>query len=56
MSGNKAVKTGMVVLLLSLLASGMTGCGVKNDLMTPSGHQTPPNQNDPSKPPSPIGQ
>lgn len=52
MTAKKVITAGFGVLLLSLL----TACGVKNDLMTPSGHQTPAGQNDPSKPPNPIGQ
>lgn len=50
------VKKTLSVCLGALLLSLLAACGVKNDLMTPSGHQTPAGQNDPSKPPSPIGQ
>lgn len=37
------------VMLLSLAA-----CGIKSDLVTPSGHKTPTDQTDPSKPQKPI--
>jgi hypothetical protein len=39
-----------LALALPLLAGG---CGVKTDLLTPSGKETPKNQKDPSKPPNP---
>ena len=44
-------KTILFAAVIALLA----GCGVKNDLVKPNGDQTPKNQNDPSKPPYPIG-
>ena len=37
-------------IVVPLLAGG---CGVKTDLMTPSGKTTPKDQKDPSKPPNP---
>lgn len=48
----KWCKTLSVVLLVSLAAA----CGVKNDLVPPSGQKPLPGQSDPSKPPAPIGQ
>jgi hypothetical protein len=41
-----------LVALLSLMAAS---CGVKNELAKPDGTATPKNQNDPSRPPYPIG-
>ncbi|MEJ1967588.1 MAG: lipoprotein [Rhizomicrobium sp.] len=34
-----------------LLALGVTGCGVKSDLLLPNGKPTPKTEKDPSKPP-----
>ena len=42
-----------LLLALPLLAGA---CGVKTDLVTPAGKETPKNQKDPSKPPNPNGQ
>ncbi len=33
----------------------LAACGVKTDLVTPSGKKTKDEQNDPSKPPHPLG-
>jgi predicted small lipoprotein YifL len=44
------------LLLLLALALPLAGCGTKNDLLKPDGKSTPSSQQDPSKPPSPIGQ
>jgi len=43
------------VLMLTLLSLALAACGVKSDLVMPNGKPTPPNQQDPSKPPQPIG-
>ena len=42
----------IVLLTLSLLVAS---CGVKNDLVKPSGQPTSKDETDPSKPPYPIG-
>jgi hypothetical protein len=39
------------IALLMVLALGVAGCGVKNDLVTPDGKPTPKGEKDPSKPP-----
>ncbi len=41
-----------LLLLASLL---LAACGVKSDLETPNGNPTPADQQDPSKPPHPLG-
>jgi hypothetical protein len=41
-----------LILLASLL---LASCGVKSDLSMPNGKPTPSDQQDPSKPPKPIG-
>ena len=43
--------------LLLIVALGMivAACGVKSDLMKPDGTATSKTQNDPSKPPYPLG-
>jgi hypothetical protein len=41
-----------VIIALSLLAAS---CGVKNELVKPNGQPTPHTENDPSKPPYPLG-
>jgi uncharacterized protein YceK len=46
------MKQTVILLALALL---MSGCGVKNDLIKPSGQATPRDQHDPSKPPYPVG-
>ena len=43
------------ILPLLLLAVTLTACGVKSDLMKPNGTPTPKTENDPSKPPVPLG-
>jgi predicted small lipoprotein YifL len=43
------------LLLIALLAMGLAACGVKNDLTKPNGQATQKDQNDPSKPPYPLG-
>ena len=43
------------LLILAALSVMVAGCGVKNDLMKPSGQPTPRDQKDPSKPPYPLG-
>jgi len=43
------------LLLIALLAIAVTACGVKNDLMKPNGQATQKDENDPSKPPYPLG-
>jgi len=42
-------------LLIALAALLLAGCGVKNDLVKPSGQATPRDEHDPSKPPYPMG-
>lgn len=42
--------------LLLLAALFLASCGTKSDLETPSGKSTPANEQDPSKPPHPLGQ
>ena len=42
-------------LILAALSVMVAGCGVKNDLMKPSGQPTPKTEHDPSKPPYPLG-
>lgn len=41
-----------LILLASLL---LASCGVKSDLDMPNGKPTPSDEQDPSKPPHPIG-
>ena len=41
-------------LLIALLF--VAACGTKNDLDTPSGKPTPAHEQDPSKPPHPLGE
>ncbi|MGN6516817.1 MAG: hypothetical protein ACTHLR_13370 [Rhizomicrobium sp.] len=43
------------LLLILGLCIAVPACGVKNDLITPSGKETPKGQKDPSRPPQPIG-
>jgi predicted small lipoprotein YifL len=38
--------------LTLLVALGVAGCGVKNDLVMPDGKPTPKGEKDPSKPPA----
>jgi predicted small lipoprotein YifL len=44
----------LVLLLLAFVA--LAACGIKSDLSRPDGKPTPADQQDPSKPPHPIGQ
>lgn len=46
------MKRVLMIALLSLLAAA---CGVKNDLVKPNGQSTQKDENDPSKPPYPLG-
>lgn len=48
--------TVLKVALLTVLLAAAAACGVKNELQTPSGKETPHGQTNPSTPPSPIGQ
>ena len=43
------------VLTLLALSLVLASCGIKSDLVTPSGDSTPKGQQDPSKPPQPVG-
>ena len=43
------------LLLVALLAMAVAACGVKNDLAKPNGQATQKDENDPSKPPYPLG-
>jgi len=42
------------LITLAVLVA-VAGCGVKSDLAPPDGKPAPKSQQDPSKPPSPIG-
>jgi hypothetical protein len=42
----------LIAVALSLLVAA---CGVKNDLVKPNGQATQKDENDPSKPPYPLG-
>ena len=43
------------LLLVTMLALAVAACGVKNDLVKPNGQTTSKDQQDPSKPPFPLG-
>ena len=43
------------LFLVVLLALTAASCGVKSDLVKPDGTATSKTQNDPSKPPYPLG-
>ena len=43
------------LIILAALAVALTGCGVKNDLVKPNGQATSRDENNPSKPPYPLG-
>jgi hypothetical protein len=43
------------LLLIVALGFTVSACGVKSDLMKPDGTVTSKTQNDPSKPPFPLG-
>ena len=43
------------ILLVVLFGLTLAACGVKSDLAKPDGSLTPKTQNDPSKPPYPLG-
>ena len=43
------------LLIFVALAFAVTACGVKNDLVKPNGQPTQKDENDPSKPPYPLG-
>ena len=44
-----------LILSVALLALMVASCGVKNDLMKPDGTTTPKTDDDPSRPPYPLG-
>jgi hypothetical protein len=44
---------GLIAIALALLVAA---CGVKNDLEIPAGTPQVENENDPSRPPQPLGQ
>jgi hypothetical protein len=46
------MKQVLMIMALSLLVAA---CGVKNDLVKPNGQPTQKDENDPSKPPYPLG-
>jgi len=48
------MKIARLVLVLAVLICA-AGCGVKSDLVTPDNKPTQKGQNDPSRPPLPIG-
>ena len=43
------------IFALVALSLVLASCGVKTDLLLPDGKPTPKDQNDPSKPPHPLG-
>ena len=43
------------LVAVTVLALAVASCGVKNDLVKPNGQATSKDDNDPSKPPYPIG-
>ena len=43
------------LILLAALAAVLSGCGVKNELIKPNGQSTSRDENNPSKPPYPLG-
>ncbi len=43
------------ILVMLGIALALTACGVKSDLTRPNGQPNPPDTQDPSKPPQPIG-
>ena len=43
------------LLILAAVAMALTACGVKNDLIKPNGQSTSRDDNNPSKPPYPLG-
>jgi len=43
------------IFLALLFALALCSCGVKSDLAKPDGTLTPKTENDPSKPPYPLG-
>ena len=47
---------GKIVAVLIVASLALSACGVKSDLVRPDGKTTAKGQNDPSRPPQPIGQ
>jgi len=43
------------VLMLIAISLALAACGVKSDLVMPNGKPTPKSQQDPSRPPQPVG-
>ena len=43
------------LIILAAVAIALAGCGVKNDLVKPNGQATPRDEQNPSKPPYPLG-
>jgi predicted small lipoprotein YifL len=43
------------LIILTAVAIALTGCGVKNDLIKPNGQTTSRDEQNPSKPPYPLG-
>jgi len=43
------------LIILAAVAIALAGCGVKNDLVKPNGQPTPHDEQNPSKPPYPLG-
>lgn len=43
------------LLLFVLLSFAVAACGVKNDVVKPNGQPTSKDEQDPSKPPYPLG-
>lgn len=50
----RTIARALALLFASVMLLGLAACGVKSDLVTPSGHKTPAGQTDPSKPQKPI--
>ena len=42
----------LAIALAVVMAVGLAGCGVKDDLVMPDGKPTPKGEKDPSKPPA----
>jgi hypothetical protein len=43
------------ILIIAALSLLVASCGVKNDLVKPNGQTNQKDENDPSKPPYPLG-
>lgn len=43
------------LIILATMAIALAACGVKNDLVKPNGQTSPRDEQNPSKPPYPLG-